>query len=201
MAVALVCGSVAAASAEKPAADETPQEVGPAAYSDVIGDVILQGNSYFARYEGIDGEATDEEHEDWINILCVDWGASLPIAGVSGISTRRGTPDIEDFEISFLYDKSAPRLLKRCLTGSVTPRLEIELTMPAGEGRATYLRYELTNVLITSYSVSGQADGVPVVTLANNFEKIKVTYTEFDENGASLGDTEFTYNVETGRPE
>ena len=53
MAVALVCGSVAAASAEKPAADETPQEVGPAAYSDVIGDVILQGNSYFARYEGV----------------------------------------------------------------------------------------------------------------------------------------------------
>lgn len=62
-----------------------------------------------------------------------------------------------------------------------------------------YLRYELINVLVSSYEVSGMAEeGRPIVVVGNNFEQIKVTYTEFDDEGTSQGNVEFEWKVEEG---
>ena len=63
--------------------------------------------------------------------------------------------------------------------------------------RPTYLRYEMKNVSCTAYQVGGVADGTrPGVLIANNFEEIKVTYTEYDDTGSSQGSIETTIKVE-----
>ena len=73
------------------------------------------------------------------------------------------------------------------------------MTVSFGEARATYLKFEMKNVQITSHSVGGSVDdGRPVVTYGHNFEEIKVTYTEFDDKGQSKGNVETTWKVEKG---
>lgn len=153
----------------------------------------------FANYDGIDGESVDANHAGWIDVLSLDWEVHHPGAGVAGSSRRRGSAIVEDMGLIFEYEKSAPKLLEKCLTGAIVPKLEVELTATYGGTRATYLRYEMKNVFVSTYQVNADGDdegGPPLVLVENRFEEIKVTYTEFDASGSSLGNVETSWKVE-----
>lgn len=155
---------------------------------------------WFAKYDGIDGESRDANHDKWIDVLSYEWGMRKPGGAATGQSRRRGAAVLKPFEITFEYEKASPKLLEKCLRGEVIPKLEVELTATYGGARATYLKYEMKNVACKAYHVGGQADGTPpTVVIANNFEEIKVTYTEYDSEGNKKGDVETTYEVERGR--
>jgi len=154
---------------------------------------------WFAKYDGIDGESRDANHDKWVDILSYEWGMTKPGGGATGQSRRRGTPVIDPFVMTFDYEKASPKLLEKCLLGEIIPKLEVELTANFGGARATYLKYEMKNVGCDSYMVGGPADGTPpTVVIANNFEEIKVTYTEYDSEGNKLGNVETSYKVERG---
>jgi type VI secretion system secreted protein Hcp len=153
----------------------------------------------FAKYDGIDGESKDANHNKWIDVLSIDWGAHKKGGGATGQSRRRGGAVVDDMVLTIEYEKASPKLLEKCLIGGVIPRLEIELTATYGGARATYLKYELKNVMVTSYQINASAHddaGPPVVVVSNNFEEVKVTYTEYDDTGLSKGNVETVYKVE-----
>lgn len=160
---------------------------------------LPSGENYFAKYDGIDGESQDANHDKWIDVLSIDWGSNKPGGGATGQSRRRGGVVVEDLVITMEYEKATVKLLEELNRGEVIPKLEFEQTAIYGGSRATYLKYELKNVQITSYEVSGTAaDGPPTVTIANNFEEYKVTYTEYDSEGNKGGNAETTWKVEKG---
>lgn len=154
----------------------------------------------FAKFDGIDGEATDAQHVAWVNFLTLDWGVALS-GGSTGQSRRRGSVVVEDLVLVIEYEKAAPKLLERCLRGQVIPKLEIELTATFGGAREKYLGYEMKNVIVTSYRVHASGDdesSPPTVSISVSFEEIKVTYTEMDTTGAAVGTVETKYARETG---
>ena len=149
----------------------------------------------FAKFDGVDGESTDAQHDGWVSFLSLDWGVSQ-LGGSTGQSRRRGSVVVDDVVLMFEYEQAMPKLLESCLRGRQIPKLEIELTSTSGGARATYLRYELKNVMVSSYSVSAAGDhesGPPKVSLSINFEEIKVTYTKFDAAGGVVGTVETDY--------
>lgn len=155
----------------------------------------------FARYEGIDGESKDENHDKWIDVLSIDWGIHKPGGGATGQSRRRGSAVVEDMVITIEYEKASPKLQEKCLRGEVIPRLEIELTATYGGARATYLNYTMENVMVTSYQTNASGNdeaGPPTVVVGNNFEEVKVTYTEYDDSGKKKGNVETQFKVEKG---
>ena len=155
----------------------------------------------FAKYDGIDGESKDANHDKWIDVLSIDWGVYHKGKPGSGQSRRRGAPVIEDLVLTIEYEKASPKLLEKCLIGEVIPELEIELTANYGGDRETYLKYEMKNVMARSYQIDASGDdeaGPPLVVIGNNFEEIKVTYTEFDDEGSKKGNVEAKYQVEKG---
>jgi type VI secretion system secreted protein Hcp len=155
----------------------------------------------FAKYEGVDGESKDTNHDKWIDVLSVDWGIHKPGGGATGQSRRRGAAVVEDMTLTMEYEKSSPKLQEKCLKGEVIPKLELELTSTYGGARATYLKYELTNVMVTSYQTNASGNdeaGPPTVVIGNNFEEVKVTYTEYDDTGSSAGNVESEFKVEKG---
>ncbi len=156
----------------------------------------------FIKFDGIDGESKDSNHDKWIDVLSISYGIHRPMAaGISGSTRQRSAATFGDVVLVKEIDKSSPKLQEKIATGEVIPKLEIELTSPSrGDSRETYLKYELTNVMVTSYRISGSTggDAVPTETIAINFEEIKVTYTEFDDTGRSRGNTETTWKVEEG---
>ena len=155
----------------------------------------------FAKYDGIDGEVKGAKHAKWINVLSIDWGMHKPDTG-TGQSRRRGSVVVEDLTLTIEYDKASPKLQEKCLKGAVIPKLEIEQTSTYGRSRKTYLEYELKNVTITSVQVHASGDddaGPPNIVVANNFEEVKVTYTEYGKTGRSKGKVEYEWKVEEGR--
>ena len=153
--------------------------------------------TYFAKYKGVDGESTDENHDRWIDIHTFEWGV-MPNKTVSRLQRSGTTPKVEDFVISFSYEKSALQLVEASLKGGVFPSLEFEAVRVYGGARAAYLKYECKNVHVTAYSSSGRADsqGHPIVFVANSFDEAKITYSHYLEDGTFMGHYEMEWKAD-----
>ena len=152
----------------------------------------------YMKLGDIKGESQDDGHKDWIIIESFSHEMSAPRNGATGATRRRGSASIGDFVVSKEIDKSTPKLQEALVTGKVLPELNFELTRDFEEGRQAYLQYELKNVLVSSYQISGDADDRPTEEVAFNFEEIKVTYTYFARDGSKGGSVEFEWKVEKG---
>ncbi len=144
----------------------------------------------YIKFDGIDGEAKDKDHDKWSDILSFNQGCAQPGAGATGPTRRRGDVILNDVVIVKELDKSSPKIAEAVCKGKVFPKVEIHMTASyTDEGRVTYYAYELTNAQVTSYNISGngQSEDVPVEDVSVNFEEIKVTYTENDEKGKKKG--------------
>lgn len=152
-------------------------------------------SAVFVKYDGVDGESKDQNHDKWIDVLSVDWGVIRDEDAASG---ELRAPKPKPFRITKEIDKATPLLMEALVTPGTAPRnLVVEYTRDTSAGRVVYLKYELKNVLISSYQVSGsgQAEGVPTEDFSLNFEEIKVTYTPLDEAGQRVGeDVASTWN-------
>jgi type VI secretion system secreted protein Hcp len=156
----------------------------------------------FIKFDGVDGEAKSKHHKGWSVLAFFSQSIHQPGGGSTGSSRRRGAAILDDIVVNKKLDKASLTIAEALLTGKVFPEVEIEVTASySGAGKQTYYRYELKNVIITSYSVSGSAEGreVPMEEVALNFEEIKVTYTERNRSGNSRGNVEYSWKVEEGR--
>jgi type VI secretion system secreted protein Hcp len=161
--------------------------------------VIQAQSDYFLKIEGIEGESMDKDHKGWIDILSFTHSIHQPSAAATGSTRRRGAVIIEDLTCSKELDKSSPKIQEAVCKGKVFPKVEIQLTRAGRGNKEPYYTYELKNVLITSFSISGQSDSsLPMEEFAFSFEEIKVTYTTYDANGRKTGNVEYEWKVEKG---
>ena len=154
------------------------------------------GYAIYAKFQGIDGESVDDRHNDWIEIQSFEFSMVVP-GGVSGSSRRLGDVVVNDIFITKTVDKSTPKLMGAVSSGQVIGEVIIEVAKGTGDKEVFY-RYELTNVLVTSYQSGGEASSIrPGDVISLNFEEIKVTYTDFDEStGKMKGTIEWTWRNE-----
>ncbi|NIP61552.1 MAG: hypothetical protein GWN01_10595, partial [Nitrosopumilaceae archaeon] len=107
----------------------------------------------------IEGETKDRDHKNWSDLVSF----SHQIAKKDP-NTNRPTLDL-GFAVSKTLDKASPKIQEAVVTGKLIPSMTLELTRNLGDsGRVTYYAYELKNVQVTSYSISGtgQAGEVPM---------------------------------------
>lgn len=155
----------------------------------------------YIKFDGIDGEAQDKDHKGWSDLASFGQPIHKPMGGATGATRRRGDVVLEDIVCSKELDKSSPKIAESICKGKVFPKVEIQLTASyTDSGRVTYYAYELKNVQVSSYNISGsgQAEDVPMEDFSLNFEEIKVTYTECDNAGKSKGNIEYSWKVEEG---
>jgi type VI secretion system secreted protein Hcp len=191
---------------------------------EITSEPIMHSSAY-VKFEGIDGESKIVGHEDWSEIVSFIQAISTPSGGAMGTTRRSGEVILEDIVIVKQIDKSSPKLAEKCIKGEIFPKVEIHLTGPSDGStcEGTFYAYELKNVMITNYKVTGsnplayaliapapeitmpssgpfivQAVDAPVEELSLNFEEIKVTYTECDSAGNAMGNVEYSWKVEEG---
>jgi len=116
----------------------------------------------YIKFEGLDGETADKDHKGWSDLL-----------SFSQISTREdstSTRTINEVSVSVVkeLDKSSPKIAESIAMGKTFPKVEIHFT----ENDGIYYSYELTNVIITSYSMSGDANNRPIEEISLLYEKL-----------------------------
>lgn len=147
----------------------------------------------YLKFDGVDGEAKDANHDKWIDVLSVSQSITRSM-GSDSSARSSGAVSFSDITITKELDKSSPKLAEAVAMGKVIPKVEFHLTSDHG----TYYKYELKNVMITSYSMSGDADDRPTEEISFNYAEIKTTYTEYDSDGNAKGNVEYTWKVEEG---
>lgn len=154
----------------------------------------------FMKIDGIDGDCTDDGHKNWIEIQSYSHGLAQQIGGSrsSGGAATAGRVDHADFSILKELDKATPKLNLVCCNGKHIPKVEIELCR-SGEDKNLFMKYTLTDVVISNISPSGSAGGaMPMEDVQFNYGQIDWEYTATDPSTGSKGGAVTTYwNTET----
>ena len=140
----------------------------------------------YLKIDGIDGEAGDSKHESWISLTSFSNGMhqSEGGSGVQAGGLTGGRVDISDMQFTKILDASTPKLIEACTTGKIHDKATIELCAATGD-QHTFMKYELTKVLVSSvsYSGTGGAELRPMEQITLRFSEIKWEYTPFDDAG------------------
>ena len=141
----------------------------------------------FIKIEGIKGESTDAGHKDQIEVLSYSFSAAQQ--GGAAVSRTGGATggraDLGDFSIVKVLDLSTPNLFKYCASGKHIPSVVLEL-VSADENPHTYMKYTLSDALVSSVRPGGSSNGEgtrPLEEVSFRFSKIELEYTPFDNTG------------------
>jgi type VI secretion system secreted protein Hcp len=106
----------------------------------------------FLKFGDIEGESQDKVHKGEIDVLAWSWGASKGTA-----QTKKGLLPpacIQDLSFTKYIDSATPELILNGVSGAVVPTARLTVRK-AGETPIEFLRLEMTNVSVASYSTGG----------------------------------------------
>jgi type VI secretion system secreted protein Hcp len=116
----------------------------------------------FLKLGDIKGEASDNEHKDWIRMDSMHAPITRSIqSGATDQQRARGDTTLGDVVIIRPLDKSSPKLAEACASGKHFSDAEVHLCTTVKGKQEPYLRYLMKNVIISSYSFHGNGDGDP----------------------------------------
>lgn len=150
----------------------------------------------FLKYGSIKGETTQVTHKDWIEINSMQFGVGRGISsGVGGGSKREATaPSVSEITLTKTMDICSNLILKEALGGKAVD-VKIEVTQTDNSGKhVAYLKYVLTNTLISGYSLSSGGDR-PSESLSLSFTKIDSEYLNIDDKFAAKTTGHVVYDI------
>lgn len=141
-------------------------------------------SEYFLKLEGIQGESPDSKHKDEIELVSFSWGVTAQVGGRPG-GGGAGKAQLSDLEIMKRVDKASPMLFLACASGQHIKEATITIRKAGGKDQIEYLKYTLSDILISGYHESGGTEDVPVDLVRLNFAKIQIVYSPQKPDGSS----------------
>jgi type VI secretion system secreted protein Hcp len=141
---------------------------------------------YFLKIDGIVGESQVKGQEGAIEVLSFSWGASQAGNVAHGGGGGAGKVSMQDFHFAMRTGKATPKLFLACANGQHFKQAVLT-ARKAGEAPQQFLKFELTDVLISSYSVGGQppSDSTPSDAVSLNFGKVQFDYSQQRPDGSA----------------
>jgi type VI secretion system secreted protein Hcp len=141
----------------------------------------------FLKLGTLKGESVVKGFEDQIQLLSWGWGMTQSGTTHTASGGGAGKVDVSDLQISKHVDAASPMLALACCKG--THYDTATLTMRKAGGTALeYVTLTLTDLIVTSYSVSeGGGGDLLTDTFTLNFGKFKFSFQPQDNKGAKKG--------------
>ncbi|NYZ17586.1 type VI secretion system tube protein Hcp [Azospirillum sp. RWY-5-1] len=151
----------------------------------------------YVKYEGIDGEATHQDHKKWLDVGSLQWGVGRAISTPSGSTANReaSEPSVSEVTITKLMDASSPKFFTEACTGAVGKKVEIHLVTTGSPG-VTYAEYILTNALVSAYSMSSGGDR-PSESVSISFTKMEYKFIPYDDKNKAGTPISVSYDIST----
>ena len=157
----------------------------------------------YMKLGDIKGEATDQDHKDWIIIESM----SSPIyrsvpPGAKDQQRTKGETSLGDIVVSRQLDKSSTKLQETCANGTFAKEVEIHFCTTVKNKQEPYLTYKLEDVIISSYVFHGNSSGDPLPSenITLGYTEVEWTYIVVDpKTGDKKGQVPGKYNPGSGR--
>lgn len=153
---------------------------------------------YYLKIDAVQGEATDQDFKDQINILSFSWGGSqVSSAGTRSAGSGAGKVELADFSVTKHYDKSSPQLFKALVAGTHSPTAVLS-AVKAGAGGKPFLKITFDELFVTSVQISA-TDELPTESVSFSYKQIKIEYSTQNEKGTLTPTGSVTYNQGTNK--
>ena len=152
----------------------------------------------FVKIGDIKGEATDQDHKDWIIIESMTSPITRSIPqGAKDQQRTKGETALGDIHLVRQLDASSTKLQGACAGGTFYPKVEIHFCSTIGGKQEPYLKYVLSDVIVSSYTFHGNSSGNPSPSeeVTIGFTQAEWTYVTLDpKTGKSKGQVAAAYN-------
>lgn len=155
----------------------------------------------YMEIDGVPGNVTEANHTNWIECATVGWGVGRSInTPVGAAADREGSAaSISEVTVTKPLDESSNSLFAlACAKGTGNGKIvKIHITKSGDEtGMSNYAEYELTDTLISGYSVNSAGDR-PVETVSFNYTKIMQKTEVFNADLSAKGPASKTFDIPT----
>lgn len=161
-------------------------------------------SNMFIKFDGVDGESTDVNHDKWIEIL--SWSHSFsqpasPLRDSTGSTIERANH--ADFSITKYLDTATDDLLKSCWSGKQHETVAVECFRSDGNNAPIkYLEINMDDVIISNFSISGGGGDIPMENISLAYSKVKYTYIDKIKADATTGGAQpVSHNLATNEVE
>jgi type VI secretion system secreted protein Hcp len=139
----------------------------------------------YMKYDTIQGDATAEGHEKWIELNSCQWGIGRGISSPTGGSNDResSAPSVSEVVVTKNTDVSSTKVLNEGYQGEGKD-VQIDFCKTDKGKLEVYLTITMNNTMISGYSLSSGGDR-PTESLSLNFTKVEFK----NVNMGSAGDT------------
>ncbi len=150
---------------------------------------------YFLKIDTIEGESQDKTHKNEIQLMSFSWGETNAGTFSSGGGGGAGKVQMQDFHFVMNVNKASPKLFLACANGQHI-KSAILTARKAGKDQQDYLKCTFSDLLISSFQTSGQADAghLPLDQISFNFAKVEIEYKEQKADGSLGGTIKAHYN-------
>jgi len=146
---------------------------------------------FFLKLDGINGEATDQNHKNEISVLSWSWGASQTSTVAGGGGSGAGKASLSDLHIVKSYDAASVPLFKSLLAGKHIANGVLTANKP-------FLKVTLTELFVTSVQSSGSSE-IPTESISFSYATVKVEYSKQNDQGVLATAGSVTYDVKQNK--
>ena len=110
----------------------------------------------YINIDGIKGEATDDKHKDWIEVLSYSHHMAMPVSNTrsSAGGGTSGRTQHGDFVVTKYIDLSSPKLYEAVSTGKHFGKVTFDMCR-AGGSQVPYLQITMEQVVISNVHQNG----------------------------------------------
>jgi type VI secretion system secreted protein Hcp len=151
----------------------------------------------YLKIDGIDGEATDSDHKNEIQILSYAWGGTqqTTVAGTGG--SGAGKVDLSHLSIVKYLDKASPKLFKSLCEGKHIPNATLT-AIKAGADKKPFLKITLGELFVTSIQLSASSE-IPTESISFSYNTLKYEYSTQDDKGVVTTTGAVTYDTKQAK--
>lgn len=154
--------------------------------------------STYMQIKGINGSATDKDHQGWIPLLGKSFQVSVDVKSSAGYNSSRqmGALSMGEFSITKVSDESSAKLLQQVIESTNIPEVIVDVCL-AGDGKKVSDRYTLKDVVISHFEEASSQDvqSGSVEFLVLNFRNIEVRHTPYTQAGQSKTPYSVSYDL------
>lgn len=164
--------------------------------------LVIPMSAHAAIYmfiEGVKGDVTIKGYEEWIDVSSVQEGMSqvVDLGGATGGGA--GKVNIADTTIAKALDMTSPVLRQKITEGKSIPSVIISMVATGSADINEYFRIDLTNVYLTSISMSASGEEVPLESMSVTFEAVQWTYIPIKSDGTSGSPITAGWDIVSGK--
>lgn len=149
----------------------------------------------FIKIDGIEGEAQDANHKNWISVISFSYAVSQSSSAATGGGSGVGKANFSDLVFTHFIDKASPNLMMRCADGKHINKVELSCNKVGG-GQQEYMKVTMEQVLITHVRPVGATNSARVIEeVGLSYGKIKVEVKSQNKDGSMGAATTGTWDV------